>query len=126
MKSILLLGLVFLLAVPLVKVSAEKCEDIAGTSNWGSTSHGDNSPSEKQFKKMLNDDSVTICELAEDIDHMKVKGSVSDWSDFKETTVYMGSSENVQDCLKDRFDLPDDGHKELQAYEIQKCAVGDY
>jgi hypothetical protein len=75
---------------------------------------------------MLKDDSVTICELAEDIDHMKVKGSVDDWGDFKQTTVYMGSSKNVQDCLKDRFDLPDHGQKELQSYEIQKCATGDY
>jgi hypothetical protein len=107
-------------------VQGEKCEDIKGTESWSSEGHGDNSPSESKFNKMLKDDSVTICELAEDIDHMKVKGSVDDWSDFKQTTVYMGSSENVQDCLKDRFDLPDDGHKELQSYEIQKCATGDY
>jgi hypothetical protein len=105
---------------------AEKCEDIKGKESWSPEGHGDNSPSEKKFKSMLNDDSVTICEMAEAIDHMKVKGSVGDWSDFEQTTVYQGTSEKVQDCLKDRFDLPDDGEKELQAYEIQKCATGDY
>jgi hypothetical protein len=119
-------ALIFSVAGGLVNVYGEKCEDIKGTESWSSEGHGDNSPSESKFNKMLKDDSVSICELAEDIDHMKVKGSVDDWSDFKQTTVYMGSSENVQDCLKDRFDLPDDGHKELQSYEIQKCATGDY
>ena len=110
-----------------VNVSAEECEDIKGKESWGSESHGDNSPSEKKFEKMLEDDSVGICEVAEAVDHMEAKGSVDDWSDFKETTVYMGSSENVQDCLKDRFDLPDDdGDSHLADYEIQKCATGDY
>jgi hypothetical protein len=113
--------------IPLAGVSAEKCEDITGTEKWSSEGHGDNNPSSKEFKEMLNDDSVGICELAKAVDHMEVKGSVSDWSDFKETTVYMGTTEKVQDCLKDRFDLPDDdGDKHLADYEIQKCALGDY
>ncbi len=108
-------------------VSAEKCEDITGTEKWDPEGHGDNNPSEKKFKKMLNDDSVGICELAEAIDHMEVTGSVKDWSDFEETTVYMGTSEEVQECLEDRHDLPDDdGDKHLADYEIQKCATGDY
>ena len=106
---------------------AEKCEDIKGVEKWDGEGHGDNSPSEKKFKQMLNDDSVTICEFAEAIDHMEIKGSVKDFSDFKETTVYMSTTEEVQDCLEDRHDLPDDdGDEHLADYEIQKCAVGAY
>ena len=106
---------------------AEKCEDITGTEKWSSEGHGDNNPSEKKFEKMLNDDSVGICELAKAVDHMEVKGSVHDWSEFKETTVFLGTTEKVQDCLKDRFELPDDdGDEHLADYEIQKCALGDY
>ena len=82
---------------------AEKCKDIKGTEKWDSEGHGENKPSSKEFKKMLNDDSVTICELAESIDHMNVKGEVKDWSDFKDTTVYMSTTEKVQNCLKDRI-----------------------
>ena len=108
-------------------VSAEKCEDIKGVEKWDGEGHGDNSPSSNEFEDMLEDEAVTICELAEAIDHMEVKGSVDDWSDFKETTVFMSTTENVQDCLKDRFDLPDDdGDEHLADYEIQKCATGDY
>lgn len=108
-------------------VSAEKCEDIKGVEKWDAEGHGSNDPSSKEFKEMLSDDSVTICELAESIDHMEVKGSVDDWSDFKDTTVFMSTTEKVQDCLKDRFDLPDDdGEEHLADYEIQKCATGDY
>lgn len=107
--------------------SGEKCEDIKGVEKWDSEGHGSNDPSSKEFKEMLNDNSVTICELAESIDHMEVKGSVDDWSDFKDTTIFLSTTENVQDCLKDRFDLPDDdGDKHLADYEIQKCATGDY
>lgn len=102
--------------------SAEKCEDIKGTEKWGSESHGDNNPSEKKFFKMLKDESVTICELAKAIDHMEVKGTVKDWSDFKDSTVYLGTTEKVQDCLDDRHDLGNS----LADYEIQKCATGDY
>lgn len=101
---------------------AEKCKDIKGTEKWDSEGHGDNKPSSKEFKKMLKDDSVTICELAESIDHMNVKGEVKDWSDFKETTVYLSTTDKVQDCLKDRMHLGDS----LADYEIQKCATGDY
>lgn len=108
-------------------VSAEKCEDITGTEKWSSEGHGDNNPSENKFEKMLNDDSVGICELAKAVDHMEVKGSVKDWSDFKETTVFMGTTEEVQDCLRDRYELPDDdGDEHLADYEIQKCATGNY
>lgn len=106
---------------------AERCEDIKGVEKWDGEGHGDNNPSSKEFKEMLNDDSVTICELAEAIDHMEVKGSVKDWSDFEDTTVFQSTSEEVQDCLEDRHDLPDDdGDKHLADYEIQKCATSDY
>ena len=101
---------------------ATKCQDIKGTEKWDSDGHGENKPSSKEFKKMLNDDSVTICELAESIDHKNVKGEVKDWSDFKDTSVYMSTNDKVQDCLKDRMHLGDS----LADYEIQKCATGGY
>lgn len=105
----------------------EKCEDIKGVEKWDGEGHGDNNPSSSEFKEMLNDESVTICEFAEAIDHMEIKGSVEDWSDFEGTTVFMSTTEKVQDCLKDRFNLPDDdGDEHLADYEIQKCATGDY
>ena len=44
-------------------VSAEKCEDIKGVEKWDAEGHGSNDPSSKEFKEMLSDDSVTICEL---------------------------------------------------------------
>ena len=101
---------------------ATKCQDIKGTEKWDSDGHGENKPSSKEFKKMLNDDSGTICERAESIDHMNVKGEGKDWSDFKDTSVYMSTNDKVQDCLKDRMHLGDS----LADYEIQKCATGDY
>ena len=110
------------LAATTNNVYATKCQDIKGTEKWDSDGHGENKPSSKEFKKMLNDDSVTICELAESIDHMNVKGEVKDWSDFKDSSVYMSTTDKVQDCLKDRMNLGDS----LADYEIQKCATGDY
>lgn len=112
---------------PTQSIYAEKCEDITGVEKWDSEGHGDSDPSKKEFKEILNDESKGICELAQCVDHMECTGSVDDWSDFKETTVFMGTTEKVQDCLKDRFDLPDDdGDEHLADYEIQKCATGDY
>lgn len=130
MNKKITMGFLSLLMLPFLSngiVYAEKCEDITGVEKWSSEGHGDNNPSENKFEKMLEDDSVGICELAKAVDHMEVKGSVHDWSDFKETTVYMGTTEKVQDCLRDRYELPDDdGDEHLADYEIQKCATGDY
>ena len=121
------LSMVTSLSLMVTTTFGEKCEDIKGVEKWDSEGHGDNEPSKKEFKEMLNDETVTICEMAESIDHMEVKGEVKDWSDFKETTVFMSTTEKVQDCLKDRYELPDDdGDEHLADYEIQKCATGDY
>ena len=109
--------------------SGEQCEDIKGTEKWSSEGHGDNNPSTKKFDKMIFEEDATTCEVAEAIDLMKAKGEIEDhqWDEFKETFVYQGTSEDVQDCFKHRFNLPDDdGDKRLAGYEIQKCATGSY
>ena len=107
---------------------AEECEDIKGESEWGSESHGDNSPSEDEFDDMIFDEDATTCEVAEAIDHMEIEGEIKEheWDEFQDTFVYQATSEEVQECFEDRFDLPDDGEKHLAGYEIQKCAVGAY
>jgi hypothetical protein len=102
-----------------------ECEDIKGEMDWTSEGHDDNEASEKHFDKMI-EGSSTICEVAKAVDHEKADGEITDWTDFKETFTYQGTSEEVQECLKERFDLPDDGRKALQGYEIQDCATGDY
>ena len=108
-------------------VSAEKCEDVKGTMKWGSTDHKDNNPSESKFEKMIFG-KATICEVAKCYDHDECKGTIKsdDWKDFKESFVYVGTTDDVQDCLDYRFKLPDDCDKALQAYEIKDCALGDY
>jgi hypothetical protein len=127
MMLLMLVALGSMLAINGNSVYAEKCEDISGVEKWDGEGHGDSDPSKSEFKEMLNDESVTICEMAESIDHMEVTGSVKDWSDFEDTTVFMSTTEEVQDCLKDRYELPDDdGDEHLADYEIQKCATGEY
>ncbi len=76
--AIALLATIATTATTANNASAEKCEDIKGVEKWNAEGHGSNDPSSKEFKEMLSDDSVTICELAESIDHMEVKGSVDD------------------------------------------------
>lgn len=127
----LVASLLFASSIPLVTVSAEKCEDIAGTEKWDPQGHDDNNPSESKFDRWVfhEEDFKTTCEVAKGIDHMEIKGEIKEheWDEFKDTGVYMATSEEVQDCFKDRFDLPDDdGEKHLADYEIQKCATGNY
>ena len=105
----------------------EKCKDIKGEKKMPGTNHDDNTPSESKFKKMVWGKS-TICEVAYCYDNDECKGELdsSDYHSFKTTFVYMGSSEDQQDCLDYRYHLPDGGEKALQAYEVFDCAVGNY
>jgi hypothetical protein len=138
-KAIFLSILVALMVIPITVTSnvyAEECEDITGEESWGSESHGDNSPSEKKFDKLIFGDKNgegqgTACEVAECIDHMECKGEIEDheWDEFKEMSLIYpdGISEKQADCIEDRFNLPDDdGNKHLADYELQKCMTGDY
>lgn len=116
-------------------VFAEKCKDITEkTLKWNPEGHGDNSPSEKKGEKMIWGDSngenqETPCKIAKAIDHMDIKFVIKEheWDEFVDTIAYMGTTEEVQDCFKDRHELPDDnGNDELQSYEYKDCQLGNY
>ena len=122
MLGLVALGIINLLyTIPNQQVNAEECEDIAGVEKWDSEGHGDNNPSEKKF---FNDmDENTFCEHAEGIDHMKYEGAIRedtkhDWDWFEDTMVYMSAGEETQEELEELYDLPDDGKKNLEAYEF--------
>lgn len=133
MKSIFIITALLLVVVSGLETSkqlvqAEKCEDITGTEKWDGEGHDDNNPSENKFDKMIFEDNETTCEVAEAIDHMEIKGEIKEheWDEFEETFTYQATSEEVQECMEDRFDLPDDGKKHLAGYEIKDCATGNY
>lgn len=121
-------GLVSVSTLASGEARGEECEDIKGEESWGSESHGDNNPSENKFDEMIFEDDATTCEVAEAIDHMEIEGEIKEheWDEFEETFTYQATSEEVQECFKDRFDLPDDGKKHLAGYEILDCSVGKY
>ena len=122
----LVTSLIFVIPVGLTseKVSAVRCEDIAGVEKWNGNDHNDNNPSESEFKDHL--DEMTFCEFTEDIDKMEKEGAIRedtkhDWEYFEDTMVYQSAGEETQECLKDKYDLPDDGKKNLEAYEFLDC-----
>jgi len=92
-----------------------------GSMRWTDKGHGDNKPKEK-LKQESN--SKDICTLSKDIDQMKTKGAIKDWTQFKESKVYNTSTEEQKKCLKEGFDSPDSNHKKnLAEYEIQYCGT---
>ena len=129
--SLIALGISILFAMPVgisnVNVHAVKCEDIKyegkDALKWGDTAHGDNTPSETKFDKMV-EGSATICEVSKCYDHDECKGEITrgEWKDFRESIVYVGTSDDVDECLDKRMDLGG----ELKDYEIHHCAVGSY
>jgi len=84
--------------------------------SWGDKAHDDNKPSKKHFKEGLDSD---ICSLSKDIDHMKAKGNIKNFSEFKETNVYKSADEDQKKCLKKAFNLGDS----LADYEIEYCGT---
>lgn len=114
-------------SIHLVTVNAVKCEDIKHTDDevmkWGGESHGDNNPSESKFNKLV-EGKGTICEIAKCYDHDECKGEIEkhEYKEFKESIAYIGTTEEVNDCLDKRMDLGN----ELKDYEIHHCAVGSY
>lgn len=109
----------------------DECEDIKYEDDpleMPGTSHGDNNPSEGEFKDLLFEESATLCEVAFCYDDNSCKGELEhhERKEFKQTIAYEGASEDQQDCLDHRYSLPDGGKPALQAYELFDCAVGNY
>ena len=93
-----------------------------GTMKWGDKSHGYNKPSSKKFNQELNN--TDICNISKNIDHMKSKGAVKDWTEFKTTSVYKTADAEQKKCLKEAFDSPDSNHKKnLADYELSYCGT---
>ena len=117
-----------LFAVSGNNVSAVKCEDIKGVEKWDDQPSQHNEPSEKKFRSLVFEKEGLPCEISECYDHNKCTGTIEEgeWKKFTQTAAYMGTTEEVQDCFKDRYDLPDNGDKALQAYEYHHCQIGSY
>ena len=104
-----------------VVVFADGAKRECGSMRWTDRGHGDNKPKEK-LKQESN--SKDICTLSKDIDQMKTKGAIKDWTEFKQSKVYNTSTEEQKKCLKEGFDSPDSNHKKnLAEYEIQYCGT---
>ena len=132
---IALMGAILLFTMPVgfknAYVNAEKCYDIKYEEDgkkMPGKNHDDNSPSEKEFKDLVFDESATLCEVAYCYDNHECKGELEEHErdEFEDSIAYMASSEEQQECLDDRYDLPDGGSEALQAYELFDCAVLNY
>lgn len=105
-----------------VYADKQECKEVG-------TKHGDNSPSEKAFFIGLHEEE--FCDFSEKIDGMEFKGAIRedskcDWECFMDTNVFQTAFDDAKACMFERYDLPDDGKKNLEAYEIQACAQGNY
>ncbi len=120
-NKIILVCMIFILFNMLYIVFAEEreCKDLVSKETYNSEGHDDNKQSSKEFKKSLEQDS--LCEFTEKHDKEHIDGVVKDWTDFKQTRVYQTATHEQKECLKEYFDLPDDGHKALQGYEAEYC-----
>ena len=112
----------FLEQNPVAFAGKNECDEVG-------TSHGDNSPSEKKFFQALH--TQTLCSFTDMIDGMEIKGAIRedthcDWQCFMDTNVFQTAFDDAKACMFERYDLPDDGKKNLEAYEIQACAQGNY
>lgn len=109
---------------------AEKCYDIKyeDGKKMPGKSHDDNDPSEKELKSLLFDKNASLCDVAFCYDNDECEGELTgkELKNFKTSVAYMGSSDDQQDCLDHRGNLPDGGQKAMQAYEIFDCAVQNY
>lgn len=119
--KLLLVGIsTLLLIIPIVSAEERECADLTTTEKWKSEGHDDNKASEKEFEKSVTHDS--LCETGKKHDHEELKGEITDWTDFKETENFRTATHEQKECLKEHFDLPDDGEKALQGYELEYCA----
>ena len=93
-----------------------------GNLTWNSEGHDDHKAKDKLKSDSNHKD---ICEVSKDVDHMKTKGEIKDWTQFKDSQVYSTSTQEQRECLKEGFDSPDHGHKALQAYELSYCGYDE-
>src|SRR4029078_2268757 len=114
-------------------VSAVKCEDIkyegSDALKWNDQPSTHNEPSEKKFFNMIFKNDATPCEVSKCYDHNQCEGVIDadEWKDFKQTAAYLGTTDDVEKCFEQRYNLPDDdGHKALKAYEYHHCQLGSY
>ncbi len=116
-----LLGIsILLVTIPIAYAEERECADKQVTETWKSEDHGDNKESEKEFEKSVSNDS--LCITGKLHDHEEIKGEITDWTDFKQTENYQSATHEQKECLKEYFDLPDDGKPALQGYELEYCA----
>ncbi len=101
--SILVCLFVTLVLINPINAEERQCGDI----KWQSEGHSDHQPKEKLKHDVYSKD---ICEVSKDIDHMKTKGEIDDWTQFKRSQVFATATQEQRDCLKEYFDSPDDGH----------------
>ena len=110
-----------------VLADKQKCEDIKYQGNkalkWDDQPDQHNEPSEKKFDSMIKN-GASACEVSKCYDHNKCDGEITraEYKEFKESVVYMGTSDEVDKCFDKRMDLGG----ELKAYELHHCQLGTY
>lgn len=114
------ISLMLLIFIPVTYAEERECTDLTTSEKWNSNDHDDNKESEKAFEKSVSHDN--LCETGKKHDHEELKGEITDWTDFKQTKNYKTATHEQKECLKEYFDLPDDGEKALQGYELEYCA----
>ena len=131
-----LLGYIIVASMFLVGVSnsgnvtyGDKCYDVKyeDGKKMPGTHHDDNSPSEQELKSMIKGN-ASLCELAFCYDNDECKGELTgkELKQFYNSIAFETGSDDQQDCLHHRGNLPDGGQKAMQAYEIFDCAVKNY
>lgn len=134
--GITMFSLLFLGATNIAGTYAEEEKDEC---DGVGTNHGDNSPSEKRFFKILNE--KTLCDVVDEIDGMEAEGSIQedtkhDWEWFTQTRVFQEKPEELSEegfenfkiCAHERYhEFPEsNGDFHLAEYEIDNCGRGDY
>jgi len=118
-------GLIAILTIYMVIMGIQETfgeERECGDIKWQSEGHDDNKAKDKLESDSYKKD---ICQVSKDVDHMKTKGEIDDWTQFKRSQVFATATQEQRDCLKEYFDSPDDGEKALQAYELSYCGYDD-
>ncbi len=85
-----------------------------GSMSWTDEGHTDHTPANKLNHAIYSQD---ICTVSKEIDHMQIKGTIKDWSQFTTSKVYDTSNFDQKQCLKKAFDLGNS----LADYELSYC-----
>lgn len=122
--SLSLLSLIFIPNMIVADSEERTCKDLVTENTWRSEDHDDNKESEKEFERSVENDS--LCETTEKHDKEELTGEIDDWTDFKETQNYKTADNDQKECMKQFFELPDNGKPALQGYELEYCGWGDH